>query len=110
MGRTLVPLVAFCFLLASAMALAQRTIIGDSDCGKWLQLNKDQNNYSSQSWLLGFLTALNMTSPKHDLLSKIKSPSQIVFWMDNYCKVNPLSSISIGAMQLHNELNDSFSK
>jgi hypothetical protein len=108
MARTFVSIVALCFSLASPIAFAQRTSIGDSDCGKWLELNKDQNNYLSQSWLVGFLTALNMTSPKHDLLSKIKSPSQIYFWIDNYCRANPLSSISIGAMQLHNELNASF--
>lgn len=93
-------------VIASAPLAMAQTTIGDYDCGQWVN-NKGP---ASKSWLLGYLTGLNMmaadlkSNPKRDHLDKLNSADQAYLWMDNYCRANPLKRVSQGATALYIEL------
>lgn len=85
-------------------AISQVVHFGNSDCGEWVANSK--TNFLMKYWLVGFMSGLNsgLSTPKNDALEKIKSPSQIFLWMDNFCSKNPLQTVSEGGNELFNEL------
>lgn len=79
------------------------TVIGESDCGQWI---KGMRNPVYRAWLLGYVSGLNSGVGKQygNPLGKISSAEQIYVWMDNYCRANPLRTLSQGAQTLYAEL------
>jgi hypothetical protein len=98
-------LCAACYLLVLMQgANAQQatvTSIGDYDCGEWFTKKQP-----ARTWLLGYLSGLAAgdSQAKVDVLDRLNSADQAYFWMDNYCKANPLKNISSGAIQLYFEV------
>ena len=94
---------AFITLTVSSPVLAQTkifTMIGEPDCGKWI----NQNSIPNKAWLLGFLSGVNITfKDSKDALGKVNA-EQTYLWMDNYCKKNPLEQLATGAIDLYVEL------
>ena len=76
---------------------------GDYDCGLWF-VKKEP----AKGWLLGNLSGMNAILAndkiKYDPLGKLNSAEQAFLWMDNYCRVNPLRTVSEGALELYIEL------
>jgi hypothetical protein len=71
---------------------------GSPDCAQWFK--KDLHK---KTWLLGFLTGMNMHK-RIDYLDKLNSAEQAYLWMDNYCQKNPLSGVAQGGEALYIEL------
>jgi hypothetical protein len=93
-------LIAALAITLSSQTYAQKTTFGGANCGQWIK----QLIEPDKSWLLGFLSGINVAAATNNALDKIKSPQQIYLWMDNYCKANPLSTVTDGAYTLMNEL------
>jgi hypothetical protein len=86
--------------ILSAQVMANTTV-GSTDCGQWTQ--KPSN--PRKAWLLGFMSGLNFANPsRSDALNKLSSADQIIVWMDNYCKDNPLNDVAVGGRELYAEL------
>ena len=98
-------LTALIAMTVSSPVLAEKVTkaIGDVDCGRWI---KDTGNMKSLNtiWLVGFMTGLNFGDAQmRNSLEKV-SVQQIFLWMDNFCKANPLKTISYGGYELMDEL------
>jgi hypothetical protein len=74
--------------------------MGKYDCGEWF------TSALARYWLGGYLSGLNAANlyPGKDPLDKLNSSDQMILWMDNYCKANPLRSVGEGANALYLEL------
>ena len=79
------------------------TMFGQYDCAQWFSHKR-----YAEVWLMGFLSSMNYhvgsDDKKYDPLGKLNSADQAFLWMDNYCKRNPLKSVTDGALELYQEL------
>jgi len=59
-------------------------------------------------WVIGYLSGLNLMLAAKDAQAKdhliSASPNQIYFWIDNYCKQNPLKTVYRAANDLFIEM------
>ena len=76
------------------------TTIGDPDCGQWIKNNSNKD----KGWLFGFLSGLNFDLSNKDSLSKLNSVEQAYLFVDNYCRKNPLKSVSDAGADLYLDL------
>ena len=81
------------------------TVFGNSDCGQWLH----NPTPAQKAWLAGFISGMNImydgaVKQGSDPLEKVNSVEQLVAWMDNYCRTNPLKTVGAGAQALFIEL------
>jgi hypothetical protein len=101
---------------ASAVAQVAKTTMANATCTEYVKLmastHSESNRRGFMWWHIGYLTALNVvgrtgfgTELNNDILKDINS-EQIMAWMDNYCKNNPLSIQTDGATALAIELNN----
>ncbi len=90
-------------MTVSSPVFADRSI-GNRDCGQWIKEDKEYQKALSQTWLLGYMTGLNLADTQgRDSLRKV-SAQQIFLWMDNFCKARPLENVSDGGHDLMAEL------
>jgi hypothetical protein len=96
---------AYLSVALASSAIAGVTSMGDRTCGKWVA-DKPNNLHSAsdQTWLVGYLTGLAVATQTDILVSP--DLESLVLWMDNWCRANPLSTVSVGGTQLYNELKD----
>lgn len=102
--KKLVPLFLVAFLLIPTYSNSQQGLanFGSVDCGLWLKDN-DRMKSLYKSWLLGFLTGMNLSDTKvvkANFLDKLSSTSQAYVFVDNYCQQNPLKNTIDAAMVL----------
>lgn len=77
---------------------------GGSSCGTWIEVRKDPTSMPALgylAWVQGFLTAATTYSPadyNHTDMEGINA------FMDKYCAANPLKQISMGALELVDQL------
>ncbi|MEJ7929881.1 MULTISPECIES: hypothetical protein [Ramlibacter] len=90
-------------LALSSVGSAQAALAYEvPDCGTWVR----QDVTGHRWWLLGFISGLNSAlrhEVKEDPLRGVKG-DQVLLWMDNYCKANPLKNIHDGTYKLYEEL------
>jgi len=92
------------FLLLPTYSNSQQGLanFGAVDCGLWLKDN-DRMKSLYKSWLLGFLTGMNLSDTKvvkANFLDRLSSSSQAYVFVDNYCQQNPLKNTIDAAMVL----------
>lgn len=97
--------VAVLILAMPTIGYAQSTYFGNIDCGQWVKAPHPGNKV----WLMGYLSGMNKVwngeaKKPADPLGRLSSVEQAVLWMDNYCKANPLKSVSNGAVDLFFDL------
>ncbi len=105
MKRISITVIISLMLLSSHAIAAQKVRIirvGDGSCGTWINERKINLKYQ-ESWLLGYISGV-MSASGNDML-KNTSVDSIPFWIDNYCKENPLNKLDVGAHQLMLEIN-----
>ena len=96
-------------LLVSPFASSDAATIvgaGTGTCGSWLQ-DRQENYGAKLHWLQGFLSAYNFyvySGRNPEGIFAGIDHNAIAAWMDNYCRENPLSSPSDGALRLIKEL------
>jgi hypothetical protein len=82
---------------------------GNLSCGKYLEARQSNNSeiiHQFQAWLDGYLTAFTMFNPNadSDYINAKKNDVAILFWLDNYCKENPLNDFHLAVQSLVKEL------
>jgi hypothetical protein len=95
-------MLALCCLTASFSAGAA-SALGVPNCADW---GDKSVQYVTHSWLLGYMTALNIVWTREgepDMLKGTTS-AQLVLWMDDYCKAHLLSDAVDGSVDLVREL------
>lgn len=75
--------------------------IGDRSCAEWIDNWAERKSFDA-NWIIGFMTGLSTASSK-EFLNDIDDNS-IMLWIDNYCRNNPLDSLSSGGLMMREEL------
>lgn len=104
------------FISFAPNVIAERstyTSIGNYDCRSWSAVRKTASQGSgveilsdagAKAWVLGFVTALNITAEgDRDFLSAIDADT-IFHWMDKFCSKNPRKDTIDGSIELLVEL------
>jgi hypothetical protein len=80
--------------------------VGGQSCGTWIEARKVNNTFGHGSWLLGYLSALNLWGVigRKDALSGTDADG-VYAWMDRYCQSHPLETIARGAAELARQLD-----
>jgi hypothetical protein len=75
---------------------------GSRSCGSWTSDRKEQgwSAIADLSWVDGFITAMNYSSPRVNGASHKIDGDAIAAWIDNYCSMHPLEPISSAAEAL----------
>jgi hypothetical protein len=79
---------------------SQERIVGQTDCGTWIKINRP----ADRGWILGYLSGINTNKNNQDILRKLDSAEQAILFVDNYCRNNPLENTSSAVWQLMIEL------
>lgn len=77
---------------------------GQISCGSWLE-EREKKSWSdivNQGWVAGYLSGVAYTS-QVDLLVEADAAA-VAFWVDNYCRREPLSQLIDAANALSAEL------
>ena len=96
-------------LVSAQLIPLQRTY----DCGMWLEARNKNNAASLESFIVGLVNGLSIGATMNIWNGKgvAVSQAQLHYWMDEYCKKNPLSGIYEGAHVFADEMtNGKFSK
>ena len=105
MKKLTLSLIIFSVLVSITItAKAEVTILGDRSCGTWINDRKENGVgmlYQS-NWLMGYLAGMSVELNK-DLLRNTDMDS-LNFWVDNFCKNNPLDTLTIAGRKLEIEL------
>ncbi len=104
----------FCLFLNLNLSHAQSIYVqGTINCGLWLEARKNNNSVHFEHYVLGFVNGLALGRNVDIWRAKGMeiSNEQLYYWMDNYCKNNPLKGVVIGAFDFANEMtNDEYRK
>ena len=81
-------------------------------CAEWTasRSTKEQHKQSMvkahalEGWVLGFISAYNLYGAKDNGLSIDPKAQGLLSWIDNYCAVNPLDSVTAATVRLIDEL------
>jgi hypothetical protein len=81
---------------------------GYLDCGQWLAVRTDSQrkieSIAGKLAVVGYLSGLAVGTDKEFFQSgNGLSNEQVMFWLDNYCRENPLDNIYEGANTLFRE-------
>src|SRR4051812_16311657 len=88
-------------MLLSPPSIVQAEFIskGSARCGQWLEARTKNQALSYEFWLLGFLSGLAAGEDSNVLQSS--DPASLEFWMDNFCRADPLSNVATGGTKLY---------
>jgi len=79
---------------------------GPVSCGGWISARKEDGIMATayEFWIIGYITAFNAQQPDvYNILGSTDIDS-IEYWMDKYCRENPISYVHSGMQVLTIEL------
>ena len=90
---------------AADRGLYQSYGLGNKSCGRFVAAKDgaqtseidESDRFAMLSWVQGYLTRYNVSSPDTYSITGNTDTDGIELWLYNYCKANPLLSISDGA-------------
>ena len=96
-------------MTASYLILGEGTV----SCGEWIERRArpegDTLRFISEVWVRGFLTGMNSSlafiDHKLSWTGKDTDPAGNNLWLDNYCRLHPLTHLGDAAGALWNELS-----
>lgn len=106
-------------LAASLFALCANSAIAEEgeityayyliSCGSYIQhrfhgMPGDSNNTADTFYVAGWLSAYNRLTPEGGI-SEDTTLENVMLWLEQYCKANPLSNLETGLFRLGDELN-----
>lgn len=94
-------------LLYPLFSFSEGTVlVGNVDCGTWLDARNTQRAQILEGYAHGFANGWSLKSGKSIWVGKHQiNKNQLFYALDYYCKENPLSNLSAGIIQLHEEQN-----
>jgi hypothetical protein len=102
-------IIAILLSFISALATAQGVVVkGNMDCGAWLDARERKLASNMQSMIVGYVDGLAVGRSVEIWYGKNPPVNeiQLYFWMDEYCRKKPLSSLSEGAFEFANEMTN----
>ena len=118
------PIIILTLMSFSAPSLSSEQVIagiGTKSCGEWIN-GRDMKDQSMDlmfvSYLQGLFSGINLqisfveyeNKPDEDVdlndlpMIDIPDPHTLLIYLDKYCLDNPLGSVMMGAIKLHDEL------
>ena len=75
-------------------------------CASWTESREGDAHLrlEQEGWVLGFITGLNAFGPNSSNVAPGTTATGLLGWVDNYCKANPLDSVTAAGFKLANEL------
>jgi hypothetical protein len=109
--RVQVAVLAAAMLVGTGVQSSSQMIFGEGTetCGTWILerppgRRPTRDGVAFLSWVLGYLSASNVSqSSGLDFLKQTNSAG-ILAWMDRYCQENPLDRIYLATQNLQQEL------
>ena len=98
-------LILIAVLLSFAVPVkAELTIRGALDCGTWLEARR-AGLVRAEGWLVGVLNGVTIGSGIEfwQAGDGMITNDQLFYWMDKYCRENPLNDVMDGVGKLFNE-------
>lgn len=90
-------------VLTLPLAQAQVNIRGVVSCGTWLKERARGSDSYETIWIIGHLSGLAVGLNRNFWgrvgVNSLDNES-VFFWMDNYCRANPLQNLAVGALDL----------
>ena len=83
---------------------------GGQSCEDWTNARKGEETVAATSrgsWVLGYITAVNLFGPWSSDVTKSTDTKGIWTWIDNYCAEHPFDSIAVATESLVSELGRS---
>jgi hypothetical protein len=101
-------------ILQSPVSAAQLTI-SIVDCGEWLKAREahDASLTTLKTYVNGLIDGMSLGSDIsiRGIGYEKYTDDQIFYWLDNYCKANPLQAIAFGLEKFANEVtNNAYGK
>ena len=88
-------------IFSSTSLKAEAVIIGSVDCGLWLKAREESTSLILEAAAQGFLNGYATGTMQNIWFTPTKiTPTQAFYYVDNYCKKNPLSDMNTGLMRL----------
>jgi hypothetical protein len=96
--------IVFAIGFANGGRADENTAMGFRGCGTWIKDRAEKSWAATveEGWLTGYLSGIAISSDVDFL--KGADGNSFMFWMDNYCRDNPLSNLAVGGFQLASEL------
>lgn len=94
----------------NVVAAAQGVFLEDAgDCGLWVTARSEQRSINMENYVVGTLNGLAIAHEVEFWRATGTPVSQaaIFLWLDNYCRTNPLESLTIGIISLYEERSGS---
>lgn len=75
-------------------------------CATWTaeRAIPDHHEQGQEGWVMGFISGLNAFGPNNGDIARGAKAEGLLGWVDNYCKANPLDSVTTAGFALANEL------
>jgi hypothetical protein len=94
---------------------AQQVVIAMTDCGKWLKAREahDGSRVIIESYVNGMIDGMSLGSSVSIRGTGYEkySSDQIFYWLDNYCRSNPLQQVAFGLGKFASEVtNNAYGK
>jgi hypothetical protein len=104
----LIALLAFANTINAQGVTVDTTVhpFGKVDCGSWLNARKADSSKNIESYVLGLVDGMALGSMKNirrGLNGISVNREQLFFWMDEWCRKNPLGTTSQGAFVFADE-------
>lgn len=102
----------FALLLSASASVSSQTVnlLGTINCGQWLEAREQKQVQAAiyEHYLLGMINGMALASRVELWLQRGRelSSAQMYFWMDNYCRANPLKDVTAGAVSYAEEVSD----
>jgi hypothetical protein len=82
-----------------------------TSCGAWTEARQTKSVRAEllKEWVAGFLSGMNLKSDEPDALLGTDFEGATA-WLDNYCKANPLATITEASMYLLKQLTTNAAK
>jgi hypothetical protein len=84
--------------------------LGSAPCEYWTKAGKEGEDLGATlrgSWVIGFITAVNLFGPWSSNVTKSVDAKGLWAWIDNYCGQHPFDSIADAAEVLVSEFGGS---
>lgn len=76
----------------------------DDSCATWTINRSLTGHQTLEGWVLGLISGLNAYGPNNGNIAPGVAAAGLLGWVDNYCKANPLDSVSTAGIKLGDEL------
>jgi len=100
--------VCILFLIPFELFANTITLRGSIDCGDWLKAREVQQSSPYEAYVIGVVNgmAIGRLIDLWNFEGNSTSGNQVFYWLDNYCKKNPLKNVNSALFEFADERTD----